>query len=153
MLELGTQDLACERVGSPRCKIHRGVIALGNHKRLRLRLAHPVPPAQTWLTAKQARTTLPFAPAPFTEPSPLLREGPPLRPGPPLQFPLLEVLASAISFGPTHAPPANHERGATGSHVPYKSPDHARATFMPDTTWPVNRHRRTHPRTNHTLWF
>ena len=58
----------------------------------------------------------------------------------PSQFLLLEVLASAVGLGPTHAPLANHERGATGSHVPYKSPDHARATFMPDTTWPVNRH-------------
>ena len=28
----------------------------------------------------------------------------------------------------------------TGSHVPHKSPDHARATSTPDTTWAVSRH-------------
>jgi hypothetical protein len=29
------------------------------------------------------------------------------------------------------------KRGTTGSHVPYRSPDQARATSMPETTWAV----------------
>ena len=39
----------------------------------------------------------------------------------------------------TTAPLAARGRGATGSHVPYQSPDQARATSMPDTAWPVGR--------------
>jgi hypothetical protein len=38
------------------------------------------------------------------------------------------------------APQAARGDGTTGSHVPCKSPDHARATSTPDTTWPVSRH-------------
>jgi hypothetical protein len=38
------------------------------------------------------------------------------------------------------APQAARGDGTTGSHVPCKSPDHARATSTPDTPWPVNRH-------------
>jgi hypothetical protein len=30
-----------------------------------------------------------------------------------------------------------HKRGTTGSHVPHRSPDQARATSMPETTWAV----------------
>jgi hypothetical protein len=39
----------------------------------------------------------------------------------------------------TTAPLAARGRGATGSHVPRRSPDQARATSMPDTAWPVGR--------------
>ena len=42
--------------------------------------------------------------------------------------------------GATTAPQAARGRGTTGSHVPHRSPDHARATSMPDTAWPVDRH-------------
>lgn len=38
----------------------------------------------------------------------------------------------------TTAPLAARGRGTTGSHVPHRSPDQARAAFMPDTTWAVN---------------
>jgi hypothetical protein len=40
------------------------------------------------------------------------------------------------------SPPANagNTVGATGSHVPCKSPGQARAAFMPDAVWAVNRH-------------
>ncbi len=40
----------------------------------------------------------------------------------------------------TTAPLAAHERGTTGSHVPHQSPGQARATSMPETTWPISRH-------------
>ena len=40
---------------------------------------------------------------------------------------------------PRTAPLAVRRRGATGSHVPYRSPDQARATSMPDTAWPTSR--------------
>ena len=37
------------------------------------------------------------------------------------------------------APLAARGRGTTGSPVPHRSPDQARATSMPDTAWPVGR--------------
>jgi hypothetical protein len=52
----------------------------GDIKRLRLRLAHPAPPARKRLTAKPARTTHPLRSSPITGPSPLLRDDPPLCP-------------------------------------------------------------------------
>ena len=36
------------------------------------------------------------------------------------------------------APLAARGRGATGSHVPHRSPDQARAAFMPGTAWSVD---------------
>jgi hypothetical protein len=43
--------------------------------------------------------------------------------------------------GQAHAAPlAARGRGTTGSHVPHRSPDQARATSTPDTTWPISRH-------------
>jgi hypothetical protein len=36
------------------------------------------------------------------------------------------------------APLAARGRGTTGSHVPHRSPDQARATSMPETTWAVD---------------
>jgi hypothetical protein len=91
---------------------------LGDHKRLRLRLAHPAPPTRKRLTAKQARTTRPLRSSPITGPSPLLRDGPPLRPAPvlnPSQFPLLGDLPCTTSRRPRTAPLAGHPIGATGS--------------------------------------
>ena len=57
-------------------------------------------------------------------------------------------LAGSAAWGsPFHARPqaiaaplAVRRRGTTGSHVPHRSPDQARATSMPDTTWPIIRH-------------
>lgn len=43
-----------------------------------------------------------------------------------------------ISLSPP-APPTSDSIGATGSHVPCKSPDQARAAYMPDAIWAVNR--------------
>jgi hypothetical protein len=116
---------------------------LGDLKRLRLRLAHPTPPARRRLIAKPARTTRPLRSSPITEPSTLIRDGPPLCPAQllsPSQFPLLGVLAWDDRPQATPAPLADRPVGATGSRVPHESPDHARATFTPDTAWPINRH-------------
>ncbi len=115
---------------------------LGDIKRLRLRLAHPAPPTRGRLTSEQARTTRPLRSGPITGPSALLRDGPPLCPAPvlsPSQFPLLGDLPRATDRRPTPHHWPDRPVGATGSHVPCKSQDHARATSTPDTTWPVNR--------------
>ena len=95
------------------------------------------------LTAKPARTTRPLRSSPITGPSPLLQDGPPLCPAPvlsPSQFPLLGDLPCATTAGHNSATGQVALSGATGSHVPCKSQDHARATSTPDTTWPINRH-------------
>ena len=116
---------------------------LGELKRLRLRLAHPAPPTRRRLTAKQARTTRPLRSGPTTGPSPLLRDGPPLCPAPvlsPSQFPLLGELPCATDRRPQQRHWPGRPVGATGSHVPCKSPNQARATSTPDATWAVNRH-------------
>ena len=36
--------------------------------------------------------------------------------------------------------PTDPNIGATGSHVPNRSPSQARAAYVPDATWAVNRH-------------
>jgi hypothetical protein len=112
-------------------------------KRLRLRLAHPAPPTRKRLTAKQARTTRPLRSSPITGPSPLLRDGPPLCPAPvlgPSQSRCLGISRARPTAGPPRHHWPNRPVGATGSHVPCKSQDHARATSTPDTTWPIDRH-------------
>jgi hypothetical protein len=58
----------------------------------------------------------------------------------PLTDQLLGVLANAHSRRPILAPLAARARGATGSPVPHRSPDQARATSTPDTAWPIGRH-------------
>ena len=58
----------------------------------------------------------------------------------PLADLLLEVLASMKRPQANTAPLAAHKHEATGSHVPHQRPDQARATFMPDIAWPINRH-------------
>jgi hypothetical protein len=124
---------------------------LGDLKRLRLRLARPTPPTRGWLIAKPARTTRPLRSSPITEPSPLIRDGPPLCPAQllsPSQFLLLGVLACDDRPRAQTAPLASRPVGATGSRVPHESPDHARATFTPDTTWPVSRHPPGSSRSN-----
>ena len=105
---------------------------LGDHKRLRLRLAHPAPPTRRRLTAKLTRTTPPLRSRPITGRSSLLREGPPLRPASllsPSRFPPLEALAPDDQPQATTTPLASRPIGATGSPVPHESPDHARATI------------------------
>jgi hypothetical protein len=86
--------------------------------------------------------TLPLRSSPITGPSSLLRSGPPLCPAS-VRSP------SRISRLGLSRPPATpghnrstgrRGRGTTGSHVPHRSPDQARATSMPDTTWPISRH-------------
>jgi hypothetical protein len=126
---------------------------LGDLKRLQLRLAHPAPPARRRLTSKPARTTRPLRSSPITGPSPLLRDGPPLCPArysTPRSSRCSEVSLPRSDRGPKTAPLAARGRGATGSNVPHKSPDHARATFMPDTTWPVSRHPPGSSRSNNS---
>jgi hypothetical protein len=58
-----------------------------------------------------------------------------------------QPLTASTAWGsPVHnrpqarSPLAGREHAATGSHVPHRSPDQARAASMPDTTWPVSRH-------------
>jgi hypothetical protein len=86
--------------------------------------------------------TRPLRSSPITGPSSLLRVGPPLCPAS-----VPAPRGSAAWGSPFHqrprattAPLAARGRGTTGSHVPHQSPDQARATSMPDTTWPVGRH-------------
>jgi hypothetical protein len=115
---------------------------LGDLKRLRLRLAHPAPPTRRRLTAEPARTTRPLRFSPITGPSPLLRDGPPLCPAPvpsPSQFPLLGDLPCATDRRPRLRHWPSRPVGATGSHVPCKSLNQARATSTPDAIWAVNR--------------
>jgi hypothetical protein len=100
------------------------------------------------LTAKQARTTRPLRSGPITGPSALLRDGPPLCPAPvlsPSQFPLLGDLPCATDRRPRQRHWPGRPVGATGSHVPCKSPSQARATSTPDAIWAVGRHPQTHP--------
>jgi hypothetical protein len=52
----------------------------------------------------------------------------------------LGALPSSRRPRATTTPLAARGRGTTGSHVPHRSPDQARATSMPDTTWPISRH-------------
>ena len=71
----------------------------------------------------------------ITAASSLLRDGPPLCSGSvlcPSRFLPLGVL-------PTARPTSGPTPGTTGSPVPCKSLDRARALFMPDTAGPVNR--------------
>ena len=72
-------------------------------------------------------TTQPLRSSSITEPSSLLRAAPPLCPASVLSF--LWVLHLNFSL----------IIGTTGSHVPHKSPDQVRATFMPDAAQAVNR--------------
>jgi hypothetical protein len=105
---------------------------LGDLKRLRLRLTHPAPPARKRLTVKPARTTLPLRSSPITGPSSLLQVGPPLCPASllsPSQISCLGFSLQTTGRRTALAPLASRPIGATGSRVPHKSPDHARATI------------------------
>jgi hypothetical protein len=55
----------------------------------------------------------------------------------PSRFLPLEALPATQRPQATTAPLAARGRGTTGSHVPHRSPDQARATSMPETTWAV----------------
>ena len=91
----------------------------------------PAPPASSRLTIKQARMTRPRRSTRITR---------------------LHSYHGAVRPCATHRystprnrprarqPLAGRGRAATGSHVPHRSPDQARAASMPDTTWPVSRH-------------
>jgi hypothetical protein len=57
-------------------------------------------------------------------------------PVPPGTLPLQFVLLGGL---PLAAGGAGSRLGATGSHVPHRSLDQARAAFMPDTAWAVSR--------------
>ena len=82
------------------------------------------------MTIKRTRTTRPLRSSPVTGPSPLLQGGPPRCPASvlsPSRFQPLGVLPHADRR--QHA--ASHI-GASGSHVPHRSLNRARATFAPD---------------------
>src|SRR5215217_1647718 len=95
-------------------------------------------PATPALVGHQAN---PGDPPPWLHPryqaSSLLRGGRPLCPAS-VRSPL-QVCCLGISLSRLTARPTSRRVEATGSHVPHKSLSRARATFMPDTTWPVGR--------------
>jgi hypothetical protein len=64
----------------------------------------------------------------------------PHRYSPPRGFSRSRFSLQATSRRPHHAPLASHPIGTTGSHVPHQCPGQARATFMPDAAWPIDRH-------------
>src|ERR1022692_3516035 len=78
---------------------------------------------------------------PITGPSSLLSDGPTLCPA---------TVLSSLRFLPLGVLPwktsrrskttGRSSRRTTGSHVPCKSLTHARAAYMPDTIWAINRH-------------
>jgi hypothetical protein len=83
----------------------------------------------------------PLRSSPITEPSTLLPDGPPLCPTTGtrlLRFLPLETFPETPGRRPHTT--VRSSRRTTGSHVPYKSLTHARAAYMPDTVWPINRH-------------
>ena len=80
-----------------------------------------------WLTCKYSQTTQPLRSSSITEPSSLLLAAPSLCSASVLS--LLWVLHLNFSL----------IIGTTGSHVPHKSLDQVRATFMPDAAQAVNR--------------
>src|SRR5450755_3342725 len=96
----------------------------------------PAPPASSRLTTKQARMTRPRRSTRITGRH---RYHEAVRPCAPHRY--SAPRGSAAWGSPFHerprattAPLTARERGTTGSHVPHRSPDQARAAFMPDTT-------------------
>ena len=83
--------------------------------------------SHSWLTRKYRQTTQPLRSSSITEPSFLLLAAPPPCPASVLSF--LWVLHLNFSL----------IIGTTGSHVPHKSLNQVRATFMPDAAQSVNR--------------
>src|SRR6266508_62629 len=96
----------------------------------------------TWLlpAAPVDHQADPDDPSPSLHPhyraSPLLRDGPP--PCPHRYSAPCGVCRLGISLLPP-AQQASDHLGATGSHVPCKSPGQARAAYMPDAVWAVSR--------------
>ena len=84
--------------------------------------------------------TRPLRSSPITGPSTLLPDGPPLCPtsvlSPSRIRPLGVLPCLANRRSKTTSRPS---RRTTGSHLPRRSPTQARATSMPDTTWPISR--------------
>src|ERR1700684_1371969 len=77
---------------------------------------------------------------PITGPSTLLSNGPSLCPATRVRasrFRPLGALPETTSRRPKAT--SRSSRRTTGSHVPCKSLTHARAAYMPDTIWPINR--------------
>src|SRR5712691_13395399 len=117
---------------------------LRNRKRLalRLQLAHRLLPRDRgWPLNK------PGWPAPFAPPALPGLTATTGRSAPVPRIGTRPLTVSAAWGSPFHARPqadaaplAVRGRGTTGSHVPHRSPDQARATSMPDTTWPISRH-------------
>jgi hypothetical protein len=78
---------------------------------------------------------------PITGPSSLLSDGPTLCPATVLSphgFCRLEFSRGRPAAG--QRPLADHPAERQNSHVPCKSLTHARAAYMPDTIWAINRH-------------
>src|SRR5918996_2596132 len=119
---------------------------LGNTKRLRL--AHKLlpPPTTTgsWLANKQQPGNPPLSLHPHYQASPLHRDVRPCAPQPVLNPSQIRCLRRSLSTTALLHTPCWHgyhvSFGTTGSHVSHNSPGRAHATFMPDTTWPENRH-------------
>ena len=102
----------------------------------------PVPPASSRLTTDQARMTSPRRSTRITGRH---RYHEAVRPCAPHHYsPPRSSAARGSRFRgqprATTAPLAARERGTTRSHVPHQSPGQARATSMPETTWPISRH-------------
>src|SRR5580692_11106386 len=83
----------------------------------------------------------PLRSSPITGPSSLLPDGPPLCPTTGIclsRFLPLEPFPETTSRRSQTT--SWRSRRTTGSHVPCKSLTRARAAYMPDTIWPINRH-------------
>src|SRR5437588_12133531 len=80
--------------------------------------------------------TRPLRSPPITGGSSLLQDGPPLCSGPVL---CLLWFLPLEELPPPH-PQLSEDSRTTGSPLPYKSLDRARALFMPDTARAVNRY-------------
>jgi hypothetical protein len=87
-------------------------------KRLRLRLAHPAPPASPRLTAKPARMTLPLRSSPITGPSQLLRSGPPLCPASLLSPSQICCLGFSLQTTSRRPQPLHWPTAPSGRQVP-----------------------------------
>jgi hypothetical protein len=111
----------------------------GDLKRLVLLpgFAHPAPPSHAGWPPSQPGQPAPFAP-PALPGFPATTRRSALLP----RIGTLPLAVSAARGSPSRRPrqhAASHI-GARSSHVPHRRLNRARATFVPDTTWPISRH-------------
>ena len=127
----------CQTIQHPR--VRKPTLPAFLH-RIQRRAARPVPIRAD--VERESGRPVPFAPPALPGFTATTR-----RSAPAPRIATLPLTDSAARGSRSRPPTAGHHCSTgqpphrdTGSHVPHESPDHARATSTPDTTWPIDRH-------------